>query len=118
MGNLIKVTLPDGGYIAYVYDAAHRLTGINDHKGNRIVYTLDNMGNRIGEQAEDAEGLLVRNISRVIDALNRVQQITGRHETNPRPVRTARVSLGSGDAVCDPLGLRSGPRPDPPGRRP
>lgn len=76
-GLLKKVTLPDGAFVEYTYDAAHRLTQINDHKANRIVYTLDAMGNRVGEQAKDADGQLVRNVSRVIDALNRVQQLTG-----------------------------------------
>lgn len=82
VGNLTQVTLPDGATVAYTYDAAHRLVAVNDHKGNRIAYTLDAMGNRVGEQAKDAGGQLVRNVSRVIDALNRVQQLTGVPETD------------------------------------
>ncbi len=77
VGNLKKVTLPDGGFIAYTYDAAHRLIQVDDHKGNKVVYTLDAMGNRIAEKATDPSGALVRNLSRVVDALNRVQQVVG-----------------------------------------
>ena len=40
-------------------------------------YTLDNMGNKVGEQVKDLSGNLQRNITRVYDALNRVQQVTG-----------------------------------------
>jgi hypothetical protein len=35
------------------------------------------MGNRISERATDNGGTLVKNIQRTIDALNRVQQVTG-----------------------------------------
>jgi YD repeat-containing protein len=76
-GLLTSVTLPDGASVTYIYDAAHRLTAIQDHKGNRVVYTLDAMGNRINEQLTDPGGTLVRNIARSIDALNRVQQMIG-----------------------------------------
>jgi YD repeat-containing protein len=76
-GLLARVSLPDGASVVYGYDAAHRLTGIEDHKGNRVVYTLDAMGNRVGEQMTDPGGALVRNIQRSIDALNRVQQQVG-----------------------------------------
>ncbi len=77
VGQMTSVNLPDGARLTYTYDAAHRLTAINDHKGNRIDYTLDAMGNRLTEKTKDPGGVLVGNIARVIDALNRVQQVTG-----------------------------------------
>jgi len=76
-GQLTGATLPDGTSLGYSYDAAHRLTGVTDAKGNTITYTLDNAGNKTGEQVKDPSGNLQRNITRVYDALNRVQQITG-----------------------------------------
>jgi len=42
-----------------------------------VTYTLDNAGNKTGESLKDASGTLVRNITRVFDALGRVQQVTG-----------------------------------------
>ena len=77
VGQLTQVTLPDGSAINYKYDDAHRLTDVSDSVGNSIHYTLDAMGNRIAEQARDASGTLVRQTTRVYDALNRLQQITG-----------------------------------------
>jgi YD repeat-containing protein len=76
-GQLTGVTLPDATTMSYSYDAAHRLTGVTDAKGNSVTYTLDNAGNKVGEQVKDPSGNLQGNISRVYDALNRVQQITG-----------------------------------------
>jgi len=76
-GQLIQVTLPNTSTISYTYDPAHRLTNIADSLGNSIAYTLDNMDNRISEQVKDPSGALARQTSRVVDALNRLQQITG-----------------------------------------
>ncbi len=76
-GLLTNVALPDGASLTYTYDAAHRLIAIADHQGSRVDYTLDAMGNRISERASDNGGTLVKNIQRSIDALNRVQQVTG-----------------------------------------
>ena len=76
-GQMTGATLPDGTTLGYSYDAAHRLTGVTDAKGNTVTYTLDNAGNKTGEQVKDPSGNLQRNITRVYDALNRVQQVTG-----------------------------------------
>lgn len=76
-GQLLSATFPDGTTLNYTYDAAHRLTKIVDDKSNSVNYTLDAMGNRIEEQFNDPSGALNRQISRVFDARNRLQQITG-----------------------------------------
>jgi YD repeat-containing protein len=76
-GQLTGVVMPDATTLTYSYDAAHRLTGVTDAKGNTVTYTLDAMGNRVAEQVKDPQGNLQRNITRVYDALNRVQQTTG-----------------------------------------
>lgn len=76
-GLLKKVTLPDSSYLEYTYDAAHRLTDVNDSDGNHIRYTLDNMGNRTGEQAYDPSNALTRTRTRVFDTLNRLQKEIG-----------------------------------------
>ncbi|OGB26277.1 MAG: hypothetical protein A3I66_19165 [Burkholderiales bacterium RIFCSPLOWO2_02_FULL_57_36] len=77
VGQLKKVSLPDGSWIGYDYDDAHRLTDTYDSLGNRISYTLDAMGNRISEQVTDPSGALARQTTRVYDALNRLQAVTG-----------------------------------------
>ena len=72
-----KATQPDGTWAAYTYDAAHRLTDVADNQGNSVHYTLDAMGNRTQEDYKDPSGTLRRTITRVIDALNRVQTVSG-----------------------------------------
>jgi YD repeat-containing protein len=77
VGQLIGVSNPDGTNLSFGYDAAHRLVDATDARGNSVTYTLDNMGNRIGEQRKDPGGVLQRAITRSFDALNRLQQVSG-----------------------------------------
>jgi YD repeat-containing protein len=77
VGQLTKVTLPDGSYLTYTYDAAHRLTALQDNLGNRIAYTLDAMGNRTLEQVYDPANTLAQTRSRVYSSLNRLFQELG-----------------------------------------
>ncbi len=59
-GDLEVATLPDGSYLTYTYDSAHRLTQITDGLGNKILYTVDAMGNRTAENDYDPSNTLVR----------------------------------------------------------
>jgi RHS repeat-associated protein len=77
VGQLLKVALPDNSYISYTYDAAHRLTDIQDNFGNKLHYTLDLMGNRTKEDVTDPAGTLAQTRSRVYDSLNRLSQDLG-----------------------------------------
>jgi YD repeat-containing protein len=76
-GQLIKQTNPDGSWMAFGYDPAHRLTSVNDSLGNSIVYTLDLTGNRIGEQIKDPAGVLSRQVARTFNALGQMTKVTG-----------------------------------------
>ncbi len=77
VGQPTQAVVPDGTTLGYSYDAAYRLTGVTDAKDIAVTYTLDNAGNRVGEQLKDPQGNLQRSITRVYDAQNRVQQTTG-----------------------------------------
>ena len=78
IGQLKKVTRPDASWVGYDYDDAHRQVAVYDNQGNRIEYTLDGLGNRTAETVKDPGGVLRKQLSRSIDALGRVQQVTGR----------------------------------------
>jgi RHS repeat-associated protein len=77
VGNLSKLTLPDGTSLSYGYDAAERLTSVSDSLGNSVTYTLDGLGNRKREDTRDPVGLLAQTMTRTFDALSRVQTMVG-----------------------------------------
>ncbi|MDP1863521.1 MAG: RHS repeat-associated core domain-containing protein [Thiobacillus sp.] len=77
VGQLVSITSPDGGVMTYAYDAAHRLTALSDALGNKVVYTLDPMGNRIKEDVLDPAGVLAQTRRREFDALNRLWKDVG-----------------------------------------
>ena len=76
-GLLRTATMVDGSTLFYAYDEAHRLTDITDGASNKIHYLLDSDGNRTGEQVTDESGKLASSLTRVYDALNRLQSVTG-----------------------------------------
>lgn len=77
IGLLKKVTLPDDSFLQYTYDAAHRLTQIAGADGNRVVYTLDAMGNRTAEQHYDPSNALTQTRTRVFNTLNQLWKEIG-----------------------------------------
>ncbi len=72
VGNLTKVTLPDGSWVAYTYDDAARLVGVDDNLGDSIDYQLDLMGNRVMESVYDPQQALRKSMQRVYDGMNRI----------------------------------------------
>lgn len=77
-GLIQRITQPDSSWVHYEHDDAHRLVKVSDNLGNSVSYTLDNMGNRMAEDVRDPANVLRRQLARSIDALGRVQLVTGR----------------------------------------
>lgn len=75
-GQVTQLRLPNGHVIDYRYDAAERLIGWTDNRGQRADYTLDPMGNITQELVRNSNGHLAQEIRRVINSLNRVQSET------------------------------------------
>ncbi len=44
--------------LTYTYDAAHRLTGWSNNRGEQGSFTLDGMGNRTAEQIKNSSGAI------------------------------------------------------------
>lgn len=74
LGDLVKVTQPDGSWLHFAYDAARRVAGVDDNLGNSIDYTLDNMGNRTEEKTYDPLDVLARKVRREYDVLSRLSK--------------------------------------------
>jgi YD repeat-containing protein len=77
IGQVTTVTKAGTPTLSYFYDDAHRLTGIVDSLHNSITFTLDLTGNRIREEIKDPNGMLSRQVVRVYDVLNQLQNVTG-----------------------------------------
>ena len=84
VGQLDIITQANGAWLDYDYDAAHRLTDISDNLGNTIHYTLDDAGNRTGEDTFDPQSALSRSLTRVYDSLGRLQDLIGNNGQQTR----------------------------------
>ncbi|MDJ0889632.1 MAG: DUF6531 domain-containing protein, partial [Gammaproteobacteria bacterium] len=129
-GNLVRLDMPNGASLEYVYDAAHRLIAVVDGLGNRIDYTLDARGNRLKEEFSDPLGILTRTRSRVYDQLNRLVEEFGAsglstvyrhdaegnltHTTDPNghPTTYGYDTLNRMVRILDPLGKQTDHRYD------
>jgi RHS repeat-associated protein len=76
-GMVNKVTQPDGDYLQYSYDTAHRLTKVVDKLANSVNYTLDAAGNRTKTETNDPgpNYTLRRTMSQVFDQFGRLKTL-------------------------------------------
>ncbi|HEY7642943.1 MAG TPA: RHS repeat-associated core domain-containing protein [Steroidobacteraceae bacterium] len=102
-GLLKKTTLPDGSFLEYTYDGAHRLTEIEDSEGNRIVYTLDNMGNRTAENFYDPSNALTQTRTRVFNTLNQLWKEIGAAGTSAVTTTFSYDDNGNQTGIAAPL---------------
>ncbi len=109
-GLVKQVTQPDGSFTAYAYDAAHRLTGIEDNAGNTLAYTLDNAGNRVGEEVRDPGNVLRRTLSRVY---NQLGQLASQSDAGNHAITFTYDANGNIFTATDPLGRIDGSEYDP-----
>jgi RHS repeat-associated protein len=111
VGQVTRVTQPDGGFVAYTYDDAHRLTDITDNAGNTIHYTLDAAGNRIKEETKDPAGAVQRLLARQYDQLSRLKALVNApyaaqpnlDDPSVKKTVTTYDPNGNADTVTDPL---------------
>ena len=78
--------------------------GIADNLGNKIVYTLDAMGNRTQEQVFDPNGTLAQTRARLYDNLNRLSQDIGGANPATEITNYGYDNQGNLTSVTDPLG--------------
>jgi len=109
-GLVKKVTQPDGAFTSYTYNAADRLIDIADNAGNTIHFTLNNAGNRIGEDTKDAQGNLKRTLSRVF---NQLGQLKTQADAQANPTEFTYDANGNSNVVSDALGRATDSDYDP-----
>lgn len=113
LGQVTRITQPDGAWMHYDYDDAHRLTAVEDSLGNRIEYALDAAGAKTAEHVKDAGGVLRRSLWRTYDALGRLAASNDAywHETGFEYDGDGNVTT-----IADPLGHTTQQDYDPLGR--
>ena len=109
-GQISKVTSPDGSYLQYTYDDAHRLVEVADSLDNAVVYTLDAIGNRVREQVFDPSGNLARSRSRTFTSLNQLASEVGAQTQSTSYSYDGNNNLLT---ITDPLGHSNGNVYDP-----
>ena len=77
VGQVTRITLPDGSFLNYQYDAAHRLQSVSNSPGESISYTLDALGNITAQNTRNSGGSIVKTQSAVFDQLGRMLQQIG-----------------------------------------
>jgi len=111
VGNVTKVTQPDGPYLVYTYDDAHRLIKIADNVVSTLANTidycpggvgsatcLDAAGNRQVEQVKDPSGVLKRSMSRTYNTLSQLTQVQNHAGV---PVERSDTLTISGQPIAD-----------------
>jgi len=104
-GQLIQLTRADNSTLYYGYDAAHRLIQISDDLGNKIIYTLDAMGNRLHQDILDPAGQLAQTRRSEFDALSRLAKDIG---ANNQTSQYFYDSQGNLTDISDPLNHTAG----------
>ncbi len=77
VGNITRITLPNGVFLNYDYDTSNRLVAISNNLGEKISYTLDNAGNRLSQTIRDSGYSLRYSMTRAYDELSRVMEVVG-----------------------------------------
>jgi RHS repeat-associated protein len=113
IGLVKRVTLPDGSFVQYTYDGAHRLTGMTDALGNQTAYTLDGLGNRTATKTFDPSSALAFTQSQVFNTLGELYQQIGSAGTAAVTTTFGYDSNGNQISINAPLARTTGDQYDP-----
>jgi RHS repeat-associated protein len=75
--NVTKATFSDASALTYTLDAANRVVGVTNSLDQKIVYTLNVLGNRKAVQVYDVASTLNRTHTYTYDALGRMKTSVG-----------------------------------------
>lgn len=77
VGDVIKVTRPNGAYLQYTYDDGRRITKVEDNSGAYVEYDRDNLGNATARRIKDSGGTLQLSQTAAFDELGRLLKFIG-----------------------------------------
>ncbi len=76
-GNVTKLTLPGGGWTDYAYDAASRLTGIENDRGETQTFTVNEVGQPLTQTVRNASRTITLQQAQSYDELARLIEAIG-----------------------------------------
>jgi YD repeat-containing protein len=77
VGEVTRITLPDGSFLDYVYSGARRLESVENNAGERIEYGYDDAGNMTNRMVKNAASSIVETQTRTFDELSRLLTLIG-----------------------------------------
>ena len=77
VGQVTRITGPEGTVLNYEYNGARQLTAVSNSLGERIEYSLDLQGNQTGESIKSDTGAITKTLSRTYDELSRLLTVVG-----------------------------------------
>jgi len=95
-GNITRITLPDGSFTDFEYNAVGDVMAVEDATGARVAYTRDAERNITAIETYHSSGALVRRLYQAHDGLKQLTAVTGvgsthavnTYDANANPVRT------------------------------
>ncbi len=77
VGQITKMTLPDGATLDYVWSDARNLLSVTNNSGEKIEYTYDALRNVTTSTTKYANGTIARKMARAYDELGRLLRTIG-----------------------------------------
>jgi RHS repeat-associated protein len=77
VGDVTKVTRPNGAYLQYTYDDASRLTKIEDNSGGYVEFDRDGLGNATARRIKNSGGTALLSQTATFDELGRLLTLVG-----------------------------------------
>ncbi len=71
-GNLRRLTLPEGGWLEYVHDAADRLVEVRNDRGEKQIFDVNALGEATAREVRAAAGALTSSGEQAFDELGRL----------------------------------------------
>jgi RHS repeat-associated protein len=77
VGNLTKITLPEGGWLGYTYDAGNRLTQVANNRGETQTFAVNALGDPTSVTVKTSGAIITAQQTSAYDELGRIIQAVG-----------------------------------------
>lgn len=89
VGDVTKITEPDGSYFTYTFDNARRLTKVTGRDRETISYTYNLFGNKTAEMIKSSSAAIVFSQAQTFEELGRLLKNIGANSQTPSQIADA-----------------------------